>query len=122
MAEFEGDPRVPSPSRAPASSVASSINLLAQGGTSLSFAVDEEVREREDNGWEFSTYRVVTTYQGQPFAVNRRYKEFKQLHAQMRVHAPSLPPDFPLWGNLLNRFAPEVIEERKLVLFASDSL
>ena len=79
----------------------------------IQFSVDEEVREREENGWEYSSYTVVTTYQGQPFTVQRRYKEFKMLHNQLRPHAPSLAPNFPLWGNLFNRFAPGVIEERK---------
>ena len=80
----------------------------------IQFSVDEEVREREENGWEYSSYTVVTTYQGQPFTVQRRYKEFKMLHNQLRPHAPSLAPNFPLWGNLFNRFAPGVIEERKV--------
>ena len=82
--------------------------------SSITFTVDEEVREHESNGWEYSLYRIVTTYQGQPFAVNRRFKEFKQLHGQLRVHVPSLPREFPLWANMLNRYAPEVIEERKV--------
>jgi len=38
------------------------------------------------------------------------------LHSQLRAHLPELPRDFPLWGNILNRFAPEVIEERKVGL------
>ena len=79
------------------------------------FAIDEEVKEREPNGWEFSAYRVVTTYQGQMYTATRRFKEFKQLHLQLRAHIPSLG-EFPLWGNLLNRFAPDVIEERKVGL------
>ena len=78
------------------------------------FAVDHETRECEENGWEYSAYRVVTTHHGQPYSASRRYKEFKLLHSQLRAHLPSLPADFPMWGNLLNRFAPEVIEERKV--------
>ena len=74
----------------------------------MTFQVDEEVREKEANGWEYSAYRVVTHYQGQPFSATRRYKEFTQLHNLLRVHIPSLPSAFPMWGNLLNRYAPEV--------------
>lgn len=36
------------------------------------------------------------------------------LHAQLRVHLPELPGEFPMWGNLLNRYSPEVIEGRKV--------
>ena len=80
----------------------------------LSFAVDFETREREENGWEYSAYRITTTYQGQPFCANRRYKEFKLLHSQLRAHVPSLPVEFPLGVNVFNRFAPDVIESRKV--------
>ena len=52
----------------------------------MSFQVDEEVREREANGWEYSAYRVLTTYQSQCFAATRRFKEFKVLHGQLRAH------------------------------------
>jgi len=112
--------RAPSGSIAPSSPAVYSSSSFGSragaGGTAsgISFSVDEEVREREENGWEYSAYRIVTMYQGQPFAVNRRFKEFKQLHVQLRVHLPTLEANFPLWGNLLNRFAPEVIEGRKV--------
>ena len=84
------------------------------GGPTLTFSVDSEVREREENGWEYSAYTVVTTYQGQLFSINRRYKEFVTLHSQLRAHLPELPGSFHLGGNPFNRFAPEVIEERKV--------
>eukprot|EP00900_Chrysochromulina_parva_P021437 jgi/Chrpa1/3927/Chrysochromulina_OHIO_Genome00015594-RA len=84
------------------------------GGPTLTFSVDSEVREREENGWEYSAYTVVTSYQGQLFSINRRYKEFVTLHSQLRAHLPELPSNFHLGGHPFNRFAPEVIEERKV--------
>lgn len=82
--------------------------------TAITFSVEEEVREREENGWEYSAYRIVTSTQGQSFVAIRRFKAFLGLHTALRVHIPTLPSSFPLWGNILNRFAPEVIEARKL--------
>ena len=76
--------------------------------------VDEERRERSADGWEYSSYCIVTSYQGQSFQAHRRFREFRHLHAQLVVHIPALPHNFPLWGHLLNRYAPEVIEARKL--------
>ena len=78
------------------------------------FTVDEEIREQEEGGWEYSAYRVVTSCQGAQHSATRRYKEFKVLHDQLRAHLPMLPAAFPVHGNLLNRFAPEVIEQRKV--------
>lgn len=103
-------PLAPSPN----GSTHGDISPMLATGALITFAVDEEVREREENGWEYSAYSVVSTYQGQSYTVQRRYKEFKQLHAQLRVHAPTLPANFPIWPNLLNRYAPAVVEERKV--------
>ncbi|KAL1510997.1 hypothetical protein AB1Y20_005822 [Prymnesium parvum] len=75
--------------------------------------VEDERRERSSDGWEYSSYTIVTTYQGQSFSVQRRFREFRQLHSQLLPHLPTLSRSFPLWGNILNRYSPEVIEARK---------
>ena len=92
-----------------------SVNPSTHGPTAfITFEVDEEVREREENGWEYSAYSILSKYQGQTYTAYRRYKEFKQLHSMLLPHAPALPANFPVWPNFLSRFAPEVVEERKV--------
>ena len=84
------------------------------GASSLSVRVPDERREKGEDGWEYSVYSVITMYQGQAYTAQRRYREFRQLHSLLRVHLPALPGQFPLWPHVLNRYAPEVIEARKL--------
>ena len=88
----------------------------AMTASGLSVRVDEEQRERSADGWEYSSYTIVTSYQGQSFASQRRFREFRALHKQLLPHVSSLAANFPLWAHLLNRYAPEVIEMRKVGL------
>ena len=106
------DPRASSPAGISHSN--SSFNSGPATSSGLSVRVDEERRECSADGWEYSSYVIVTSYQGQTFQAHRRFREFRHLHAQLVVHIPALPHNFPLWGHLLNRYAPEVIEARKL--------
>ena len=71
-----------------------------------------------DEGWPFphTLYHIVTTQQGQQFEVKRRFREFVVLHQRLRAHLDELPAQFPLWGNVLNRFSPGVLEARKVGL------
>lgn len=58
-----------------------SVHGGGEGGggfaSALSITVDSETRAKEENGWEYSLYHIVTTYQGVPFAADRRFKEFR---------------------------------------------
>ena len=71
-----------------------------------------------DEGWPIphTLYHVVTTQQGQQFAVQRRFREFVVLHQRLKAHLETLPSQFPLWGNVLNRFSPGVLEARTVGL------
>jgi len=71
-----------------------------------------------EDGWPIphTLYHIVTTQQGQQFAVQRRFREFVVLHQRLRAHLDELPAQFPLWGNVLNRFSPGVLEARKVGL------
>jgi len=86
-------------------------------GVPLHIRVRETSLAHED-GWPFphTLYHIVTTQQGQQFAVQRRFREFVVLHQRLRAHLDELPAQFPLWGNVLNRFSPGVLEARKVGL------
>jgi len=87
--------------------------MSSSSGASLSFSVEQTVREFEPNGWPFTAYVVVTTYRGQAFAVHRRFREFRALHEELVQSCSGLPERFPLWPNVLNRFDPKVIAHRQ---------
>ena len=48
--------------------------------------------------------------------MSKRFREFRELHSRLRSQCASLPEQFPLWPNLLNRLAPDVVEARKFGL------
>lgn len=66
----------------------------------------------------YTSYTVVTTYQGQQFESQRRYREFRELHDRRLREAPwcGLPRAFPLWPNPFNRLAPSVVSQRRVAL------
>ena len=83
----------------------------------LKFRIDTESREKSPDGWEYSAYAIVTSYQGQMFTSHRRFRDFRDLHKKLSAaHIPTLPKHFPLWPNIFNRYAPDVIEVRKVGL------
>ena len=86
-------------------------------GVPLHIRVRETSLAHED-GWPFphTLYHIVTTQQGQQFEVKRRFREFVVLHQRLRAHLDELPAQFPLWGNVFNRFSPGVLEARKVGL------
>ena len=103
MSSFESSPgvgrRVMDESVHSAASIHSTSNAPI-----LQFAIDHSRLVHESQGWPYTSYRLLTTYQGQAFAVERRFREFRELHALLRRSSHSLPEHFPLWGNVLNRF------------------
>ena len=96
MASMEASPRILRREDSSGLSLKPSPNSSVHGGdTAILFAIDEEVKEWEANGWEYSAYRIVTTYQSQMYTATRRFKEFTQLHLQLRAHLPPCRRSFP---------------------------
>lgn len=82
----------------------------------LQFSIDHANTLFDEAGRPYTSYSIVTTYQGQSYASERRYREFRALHERLRSDVPGLPHHFPVWPNLLNRFAGDVIDERRAAL------
>ena len=88
--------------------------------TAITFSVEEEVREREENGWEYSAYRIVTSTQGQSFVAIRRFKAFLGLHTALRVHKATLVRQSSVWVLFRNphkrgsAYANEFLLERRV--------
>eukprot|EP00316_Scyphosphaera_apsteinii_P000273 CAMPEP_0119325226 /NCGR_PEP_ID=MMETSP1333-20130426/65276_1 /TAXON_ID=418940 /ORGANISM="Scyphosphaera apsteinii, Strain RCC1455" /LENGTH=1012 /DNA_ID=CAMNT_0007333143 /DNA_START=95 /DNA_END=3133 /DNA_ORIENTATION=- len=90
----------------------------------VQFAIDQTSREYDAQSRPYTAYRVVTSYQGQAFHVQRRFREFRALHDQLLPFCLGLPKHFPLWPNVFNRLEPSVIAQRQvsLVRYLTDTL
>jgi len=87
--------------------------LIGAPSSTLQFEVDETTRETDEKGWPYTAYRITTTYQGRTFTVFRRFREVRDLHEQLKPFCPGLPAIFPMWPNVFNRFAADVVDGRK---------
>ena len=88
----------------------------ARPAGALSFHIERTSTLFDQAGRPYTSYAVLTTYHGQSFVSQRRFREFRELHEHLRAELPRLPYHFPVWPNLLNRFAPEVIAQRREAL------
>jgi len=82
----------------------------------LQFSIDQTSALHDESGRPYTSYTITTTYQGTTYASERRFSEFRALHDQLREAVPGLPHNFPLWPNVLNRFAGDVVSYRKVAL------